>query len=63
MKTYLVIPILVVAGALSVGKLTSAPVPHHSTAAKECSDCGCSGPDKGGGCPEEKGKTCKCGKK
>jgi hypothetical protein len=63
-KTYIAIPALFVLCALGTSKLNSAPATttSHPTA-KECSDCGCSGPSKGGGCPDEKGKTCKCGKK
>lgn len=63
MKTYLAIPILLAVCAFGGTKLNSAPATMTHPTAKECSDCGCSGPGKGGMCPDEKGKTCKCAKK
>jgi hypothetical protein len=63
MKTLLAISLFLAVGMFGTATLNSKPVTHHpACCAKECSDCGCSGPDKGGKCPDEKGKTCNCKK-
>jgi hypothetical protein len=49
--------------ALALTAASPAHVPRPRTAAKECTDCGCSGPRKGGLCPKIKGNTCHCEKK
>ena len=49
--------------ALALTAASPANVPRPRTAARECMDCGCSGPGKGESCPKEKGQTCHCEKK
>jgi hypothetical protein len=49
--------------ALALTAASPAHVQRPRTMAKDCMDCGCSGPGKGGLCPKEKGQTCHCEKK
>lgn len=49
--------------ALVLTAASPAHVPRPRAAAKkECMDCGCRGPGKGGMCTKEKGNTCQCEK-
>jgi len=60
MKKVLTIPLIVLLCTFTAGSAKSTPPAQ--VAAKECSDCGCAGPDGKGVCPDEKGKTCHCKK-
>jgi len=61
MRKVLMLPLIVFLCGSTFG--TASSTPPARPAAKECSDCGCAGPDGKGACPDEKGKTCHCGKK
>lgn len=60
MKTFFIIPALIVSAFLT--QTGAHPRPSSHSNEKECSDCGCSGPGAKGVCPDEKGKTCHCKK-
>jgi hypothetical protein len=59
-KKNLLMALMVIVCALATGSASS-----HSpggASAKDCTDCGCSDPNRSHMCPKEKGKRCYCPK-